>query len=384
MDRLLIDYSAGYSQGAGIGRYARNVVPAALASLPDWPVTLAYAAGGRQAESHQAEAMAPFAGRANVRTRRIPIPRRRLDLLWFRMGFPLPIQAFAGRCGVIYSPDFTAPPALGRHPRIITVHDLAFLVAPAFAPPGLRRFLASVVPGQVATAHTVAAVSETTRNDVIERLGIDPGRVEVIPNGVEERFFSAMPPTADMRARLGLPEAYLLVVGTLEPRKNHLTLFRAVEQCAREIGLPLVVAGRRGWADDEIVAEMVRLADRGLVVPVNYVPDADLPALYAGAATVIYPSWYEGFGLPVIEAMAAGVPVVASTAPALVEVGGETVQYVEPSNADALAHAIEISMGERARSADAVHRRVERAQTFAWSTSGARLAAVLRAAEDGR
>jgi glycosyltransferase involved in cell wall biosynthesis len=229
----------------------------------------------------------------------------------------------------------------------------------------------------------VAVVSETTKSDVVERLGVAPDRIVVIRNGVEDRFFQPAPLSEERRRALNLPAAYLLTVGTLEPRKNHLNLFHAIEQLARKIDLPLVVAGRKGWAYEEILAASNRLETAGKVIRLDYVADDDLPALYAGAAAVIYPAWYEGFGLPVLEAMAAGVPVVSSTAPAMVEVGGDTILTAPASSPNALSEAIAQALGAEAQSETSRQARIARARTFRWEDSGRVLAQTLRELADG-
>jgi len=299
-----------------------------------------------------------------------------MDQLWFRAGIPLPLRCLAGRADLVYSPDFTAPPDL-RTPRVVTVHDLAFLVCPERAPGPLRRYLSAIVPVQVAGAARVVAVSHSTRSDLIERLGTDPERIAVVPNGVDDRFFVASVPDGATRRRLGLPANYLLSVGTLEPRKNHLTLFAALELLKSRVDLPLVVAGSPGWEYEPILKAAERLRRNGRVILLDYVSDDLLPGLYAGAASVIYPSWYEGFGLPVLEALAAGAPVVASDVPALREVAGDRAMFAPPSSPEALAEAIERSLDGDQRSPEARGGRRERARLYSWDNAGRKLAGVL-------
>jgi glycosyltransferase involved in cell wall biosynthesis len=377
--RLAVDDSAAFNQGAGIGRYARNILPHATRHLAGTAVTLWYAPSHPGPARFEPETLAAFTGQPVPRVRRGPLSRRRMDQLWFRARLPLPFRALAGPSDLIYSPDFTAPPD-GRTRRIVTVHDLAFLVCPERAPAPLRRYLSSVVPVQVASAVHVVAVSHSTKDDLARYLHVDRDRVTVVPNGVEDRFFCAAPLDDDARRKLGLPASYLLSVGTLEPRKNHLTLFAAIEQLGKRVDLPLVVAGRRGWAYEPILRAAEPLQERRRVILLDYVPDAHLPGLYAGASAVVYPSWYEGFGLPVLEALAAGVPVVAGDVPALREVGADAAMFVPPESAEAIAEAIERSLGSDQRSVEAIDRRRDQAQTYRWDDAGRRLATVLAAA----
>jgi glycosyltransferase involved in cell wall biosynthesis len=374
--KIAIDDSAAFNQGAGIGRYARNVVPEATWLLSNPEVTLWYAPS-RPGPAEFAEAtLAAFANQPQPRVRRGPLSRQRMDQLWYRARVPLPFRMLAGTADVVYSPDFTAPPDLGT-PRIVTVHDLAFLVRPEFAPGPLRAYLSAVVPRQVSAAARVIAVSQTTADDLRERLNVDSANITVVPNGVDDRFFTASPLDENARAQLGLPDEYLLTVGTLEPRKNHLTLFAALDQLSPDHQIPLVVAGRRGWDDDHILRAAEPLQGQGRVIMLDFVPDRLLPSLYAGAATMIYPSWYEGFGLPVLEAMATGVPVVASDVPALREVGGDTVLFAAPSSAEEIADAISRALSTGQRDDLAARKRQERASEFRCSAAGSILARVI-------
>jgi glycosyltransferase involved in cell wall biosynthesis len=374
--RVLVDDSAAFNQGAGIGRYARHLVPAAAARLPGSHFRLCYAPARRGEAPFADQAFAAFGDQTRVDVRRLWLSRRRADQLWFRVRLPLPLQLLAGRADVVYSPDYTAPPAMGV-PRVITVHDLAYLMVPERAPAPLRRYLEAVVPRMMAQAARIVIVSETTRRDIEERYPMHRDKLVVVPNGVERRFFDAIPPGQELRRKLSLPDAYLLSVGTIEPRKNLVNLFAALRARPR-LGVPLVVAGRRGWDAEPIYLAAADLERAGLVQFLGHVPDDSLPSLYAGAAALIYPSWYEGFGLPVLEAMAAGVPVVASTAPALTEVGGELITSVAPDQVEAMATAIERAMSLSEQAAPARQARQMRAAAWTWERSGSLLADVLR------
>lgn len=368
--RALVEASAAFDQVAGIGRYSRNILRSVMSMLPDWEWRLLHAPVAR---SPEVDPGTWLSGRNAVPVR-LPMSRRSADALWFRARVPLDAQLLTGRLDVVYSPDFTAPPAI-RVPRIVTVHDLAFLTHPEHTTRALRTYLSAVVPRQVAQADMVAVVSDATRRDVVELLGVPESRLVIIRNGIEDRFFGAPPLTARDRDALGVPEQFLLMVGTIEPRKNHINVLRAVSALSPGDWLPLVVAGRPGWGYEATLALARQMESDGLVHMLEYVPEAVLPSLYASAVAVLYPSWTEGFGLPILEAFAAGTPVITGTSPALREVSGELATCVDPGNIDALGDAIASHVA--GRSAGDATRRIERARSYGWEEPARRLAEVL-------
>lgn len=369
--RVLVDASAAFDQPAGIGRYARNVLTSAAGTDPDIRWTLARFPERRGAAPFPFDRDPAWPGDVS-RRRTAPLTRRRADQLLFRFRAPADFRWLTGPGDVAYSPDFTIP-RTGRVPAVVTIHDLAFLTHPDSAPAGLRAYLTKVVPAMVARCARVAVVSEATRHDVIAHLKVDPDRVVVVGNGVEPRFAHPTPLTVEQRAALGLPAEYLLMVGTLEPRKNHRNAFRALDHLPTGNRLPLVVAGRTGWDAGPILREAAQRGQHGQVIRLDYVPDAILPALYASASVALYPSWTEGFGLPVLEAMAAGVPVVTGVAPALREVGGADVWYADPNDPAAIAAAISAALHPDGR----IERAQARAMEYTWTRSGKALVTLL-------
>ena len=385
--RLLADHSAAVNQFAGVGRYARHVVPALVEARPDWKITVGYASGGASPAAALAEAQSAMPSGPGVRWRRWPIDRTRLDQLWYRARLPLPVQVLSGsttgRFDVVYSPDFTVPPA-GRTPRLMTVHDLAFRIRPDLVAPRLVQFLEAVVPAESQRVARVLTVSESARRDLIERLGMTAERVGVVPNGVEQRFFDAAPLDVATREQMGVPESYLLCVGTIEPRKNHHGLWEALRGPGRDLDLPLVVVGRPGWRGAEIVAAAGDLIASNRVIIMPTVDNATLPSLYAGAAATVYPSWYEGFGLPVIESLAAGRPTVVSSVAALVEVGGDHVIVVDPSDPESIADGLRHALASNERLPDMTAARRHHAEWYRWFRAGEALAETIERVHDGR
>ncbi len=337
--RILIDYTAGAWQGAGIGRYTRELVKAVVTQAPaQYEFALFYAAGWPwQRVPYQADIDAVRTMRAGTTVHPIPLPSRRLTQLWHRLGVRIPIEWWAGDADLVHAPDFVLPPT--RIPGIVTIHDLSYLVHPECAVPGVARYLREAVPPSLARAVAVAADSASTKADVVRLLGVPAAAIDVVYAGVDARFQPL--PAADLvavRTRYGLPERFVLSGGTLEPRKNYVRLFEAYAQALTQHELPpLVVFGRRGWMYEDIIAAPERLGIAHLVRFVDFIDDKDLPALYNLAWAFVYPSIYEGFGLPPLEAIACGTPTLVSNVSSLPEVVGEAALQVAPDDVAGLA-----------------------------------------------
>lgn len=373
LPRLLIDASAGFNQGAGIGRYSRCILRAALPVLePDFDIRLWYACDSKHAAKFEQQALEMIPKSLRARVRRSRWSRRRIDQL-SRLPVEIPTRFFAGSAKVAYSPDFTLPGVFSGA-GMITVHDLAFEMIPEAYPTGLLKYLRTVVPTNIRRSARVAVVSRTTRIDVAERYNIPPERIVLIPNAADERFFLASPISDSRRRELNVPDDYVLTVGTIEPRKNYLTLLAAQEQAFSETRRPLVVVGRTGWHNDAEMELLRLLAESGAVVPLIDASDDDLPGLYAGATAMVYVPLYEGFGLPVLEAMAVGTAVITSDIPSVREIAAGHATIVPPRDVgylvDVLRHVAPTTTEERAALKAA-------ARTYAWDTSGTILRSAL-------
>ncbi len=284
---------------------------------------------------------------------------------------------------MFHSPDFVLPPL--RHARgVLTVHDLAFLMHPECADNRLRAYLDDVVPRSVRRADFVIADSENTRNDLVVLLGVRPDRVEVVPGGVEPRFRPVVDPDglARARERLGVGTApFILAVGVLEPRKNLTTLMDAFAELKRRGTLPdlkLVLAGGRGWLVDGILEHRAASPVRDDILFPGFIADELLPAVYSAANVLAFPSLYEGFGLPVLEAMACGTPVVSSNASCLPEVAAGAALMVEPTDTGALTDALERVLDDDALHADLSRKGLERARRYSWKAAAERLLRVYK------
>jgi glycosyltransferase involved in cell wall biosynthesis len=274
------------------------------------------------------------------------------------------------------------------HPRrtAATIHDLGYLHMPEAHPGRSRRYLDWSTRWSVRAARQVIAVSSATKDDLVQTLHVPAEKIVVIHHGVRADFHR--PPesvTAATLARLAIPRPYILFLGTVQPRKNLQRLIRAFGRVVAA-GLPhaLVIAGRLGWLTEPIQAEV---ATQGLTERIHftgYVADADVPALYAGADVFAFPSLYEGFGMPALEAMACGVPVVASNTTSLPEIVGDAGLLVDPLDEAAIADALIAILRDDTLRARLIAAGATRVAQFSWERCARETLAVIEAMSDER
>jgi alpha-1,3-rhamnosyl/mannosyltransferase len=280
----------------------------------------------------------------------------------FRMSWSLPRLLGRVQPSVAHFQHVAAPGFAGR--AVVTIHDLSFESDPALMRQPDRFFFRTMVPRSARRADRVIVVSEQTRRDLARHYGLTGDKIRVIPNGVDAVF------SPDGERPTGSP--YALFVGALQPRKDPLTAIAAV---ARLRDLRLLMVGPDKGSETEAREEAHRLRLDGRIAFLGHVEKPELATLYRGAECLVLPSRYEGFGLPVVEAMASGTPVVTTTAGALPEVVGDAAVLVEPGDADALAAGIEQAIADRAL---LVRKGLERARSFSWPETARRTAAVYR------
>ena len=375
--RIAIDYTPAINQTAGIGRYTRSLVQALADIDAENEYVLFYAYSGREKPPWR------FADRPNFVEKAASVSDRTLAILWHRLRLPLPINLLVGNVAIYHATDFVLPP-LRRTSGIVTVHDLSFILFPDHADSGLVTYLERAVPPSIRRAQLVLADSENTRNDIICLLDAEPESVEVLYAGVDRRFvvIDDEEYLDTVRQRHGLAWPFVLSVGTIERRKNLSRLVQAYGRLrSRREALPkLLIVGRRGWLYEDVFEAVADLALEDEVIFLGYVPEADLPALYNLAEVFVYPSLYEGFGLPPLEAMACGTPVVAANTSSLPEVLGDACLSVSPTDIDGLADAIDRVLSDTELRRSLRQKGLARAMRFTWEAAAQRLLELYRSA----
>ncbi len=344
--RIAIDYTAAIRQGAGIGNYVRNLVDAMLAQDPRNQYTLL--TSGHPTPGH------PFPKADNVRGRSIIIPDRYLNILWYRWRLPLHATLFTGMVDIYHGPDFVLPPINGKVRKVVTVHDLAFLEHPEYAVPQLAAYLNKVVPEAVASADVVATVSQATSQTLIEYFKTPREKITIIPNGIRSYFRRITDPIllAATRYKFGLKHPLVLGVGP-------------------------------GWLYDETQQLIAKLKLENKVRFLGRVTELELITLYSMADVFVFPSFYEGFGVPPIEAMACGAPVITSNSSSLPEVVGDAALLIDPHNTGELARAIlQVLENEQLRD-ELCQKGYARAQHFTWPKSASKMLSVYQRLYNG-
>ena len=364
---VAVDATPLLGRPTGVGAFCAGAL-AGLAAREDVVVS-AFAVSWRRRRG--IEARLP----AGVSSGQRAMPARPLHWAWRRREIP-PLEWFVGPTDVVHGTNFIVPPT-GRAARVMTVHDLTMVRFPELCAPPTLAYPA-LIGRALARGAWIHTPSAYVAAEVVELLGADPARVRAVPSGVPPLPDAGPGPAEPLPAGTS---RYVLAVGTAEPRKDLPGLVRAFGTLAADRpDLALVLAGPEGWGEAALAAALAASPVAGRVVRTGWVDDHRLAGLLARAAVLAYPSRYEGFGFPPLQAMAAGVPVVATTAGALPEVLGDAAGLVPPGDPDALADALAgvLDRPERARALVEAGRR--RAAGFSWTSCAAGLTALYREA----
>ena len=364
-------------QGGGIGRYTRELIRA-LVKINSTNKYRFFSAK----QPNNLPVPDPIPTGDYISYHPAPLNERWLYRLWYRLRLQLPVQWVMGDIDLFHSPDFVLPPVKGNIPTLLTVHDLSFIHYPETLPTPLVKYLNRVVPWSVERATHVLADSMATKEDLLRFWNVPGEKITVLYCGVDASFRPVQRPEeiTTVRQTYHLGHApYILSVGTVQPRKNYQMLIRAFAPIAANNPHNLVIAGGKGWLNEEMMAEIERQGLNGRVLFTGFIDDEDLPALYSGATIFTFPSLYEGFGIPLLEAMACGVPIITSNASSLPEVVGErkdvgkTAVMLSPHDETAWTQAMEQLINDppyRSRMVAAGFRQVRQ---FTWQSSACQL-----------
>lgn len=361
-----IDYTPAYEQGAGIGRYVRELINA-LARIDTQTDYRLFIAGA------MAKTVPKPIG-TNFTYRPIRLSPKWLARFWQRAQIPYPVENIIGDVALFHATDFVLPPVRKGTKTLLTVHDLSYVRVPETATVSLKGYLDVVVPRSIARATHIVADSQATRADIIELYNTPPERITVLLSGVDAHFQPITMIPDSLLTQYGIPHVpYIFAVGTVQPRKNYSRLVRALAQLRLKYDVHLVIAGGRGWLDDEIYATITQTKMADYVHLIGFVDDADLPALYSRALCVAFPSLYEGFGFPILEGMACGVPVVTANNSSLPEVAGDAAILIDPYSIDEIHNALERVISDQDLRENLIHKGFLQVKKFTWENTATQL-----------
>jgi len=360
--RVAVDSTPLLNQRTGIGQYTYYLVNNLLDVGNDLELVLFCTSLRKSAPLAEIIPKRPHLAYADYR-----FPARAMQKLWRTIGVPR-VEFFTGKIDIFHATNFIAPPQrAGR--LILTIHDVGFARMPAEHPEATRAYAGSL-PQEISRADKVIAVSDFTKDEVIDVLGVPEQKVTVIHNGVAPAFHVIENDRVrDVLDKYGISKKYILFVGKIEARKNLSGIIDAFEifKSKSKFEHQLVLVGSLGWRGQEAFDKIASYSLEEQVMHLGYVADEELPLLMGGADVFLYPSLYEGFGIPPLEAMACGTPVVASKTTSLPEVIGDAGVLVDPHSPDEIADALTEVLSDSGLRNHLIERGLKRAARFTWA-----------------
>jgi len=368
---IYIDVSSAVHAKAGIGRYAESLARALIERHPGRFALFYNRVRGTQ----------PLEGLESVPSQSVRAGYKPWRMaVWLGQLVGVGFNRLVPGAELFHATEHLLPPLHGV-PTVLTVHDMIFKLFPEHQKRLNYWYLNATMPLYCRRADAIITVSESSKRDIVTHYRLDPAKVTVIYEAAAPEFEPAPQAAVDeVRKRYRLPERFMIHVGTIEPRKNLTRLIEVLQRLRAEgLAIPLVVVGSKGWLYDEFFARLEELDVRDSVHFPGYVPSADLPVLYSAAAAAIMPSVYEGFGLPVLEAMACGTPMIASQSSSLPELGGEAARYFDPYDLEGMAGAIRAVWTDTGLRAQMREQGLAQAAKFSWDRAAQETLAVYRA-----
>ena len=369
LNAQLLRLNEGY-RSAGIARYIYHLLLELPRAVPEIALDV-----------FATEPLAPERLKdVTVRATRLPVHKPLARIFWEQTFFPLSLR---NSYALLHSLAYVSP-FLNRTRSIVTLYDLSFYLYPQYFRPMQRLYLQIGTRASVRRAAQIITISESSKRDTVRLLQKNPEQIQVVPPGVEPEFFRAAhaDEIEQFRRTKHLPEQFVLFLGTREPRKNLDTLIRAFVQAKRCANFPhyLVIAGGRGWLDQEIERTINELQVSDQILFPGFVPHDELPLWFRAADLFVYPSQYEGFGMPALEALACGTPVITSNVSSLPEAVGDAARLVNPRATEELADAIFEMLTDDALRHEYARRGPEHARAFTWTRAAQQTADTYRRA----
>lgn len=299
----------------------------------------------------------------------------------FNVSLPLDLLAL-GRADITIFPNYYKTPLLFGGKSLVIIYDLSFVLHPEFVAPTNRESLTKAVAKAVESADHILTISRNTKLELMQEYKLPSKMISVVRPAVDRAFFSPCLDSeiAQVKHNHGIEGDYVLFASTLEPRKNVVGLLKAYAKLplTTKKRFSLVLAGGQGWLDEDITATIKRLRTAGeSIITTGYVEDNELPSLYSGATAFIYPSFYEGFGIPILEAMACGTPVITSNTSSLPEAAGKAALLIDPYNVKELSESMDLLLNSPKLQTSLIARGDKQASKFSWPDSASKLLKII-------
>lgn len=371
--KLFIESSAIFSERSGVGQVAKRLTEAYHHYYPEQQIRLF---GFR---FFIRPFVAPIKADDTLKYRLIRWLPGRIYTGLFKKGGLVPMDALIGasRKDVIFFPNFVRWPLMWNRRSIAMIHDLSFVLFGQYSSGPNKEYMLKYVPKTIAKADHILTVSESSKKDIIDHFKVPADKISVVYNFTDPIFYPRnTAEIASARKKFNLPKNYILFVSSLEPRKNLSGLLDAYDQLDPTIQKKygLVLAGGKGWLNEDIHAKADKLVEKGLnIIRTGYVADEDLPAIYSGASVFAYPSFYEGFGIPPLEAMACGVPVITADNSSLPEVVGDAAILVNANKTFETTNAVQKVLSNPDLQKSLIKKGYEQAKKFSAENSAKQL-----------
>ena len=354
MTNVIINSISLLSQKTGIGRYTYEISKS-LEKEKKFSLNYYYA--------YYSKNLIDISDNSNLKSLKSILAKNSFIKKVVRKLLLLSSQFFSKTYDLYWEPNFIPVDGIKADKIITSVHDFSFILYKDFHPKERIEYFENNFFKNIYRSDMIICFSEFTRQEILERLDFKEEQVKVIYHGIDHNFFNVRD---DLKICFELPQKFIFSVGSIEPRKNLLGLLEAYNRLSSNIKSKyhLVLAGFKGWNNDEIMAIIEQ--NKEYIHYLGYVSDDELVKVYNLAMLFVYPSFYEGFGLPVLEAMACGTPVICSNTSSIPEVGGEAVVYCDPNNVNDIAEKIQIVLNDKKLQQEMIGKGLKRAKQFTW------------------